>query len=217
MNYIDQKLSDYCEAYSSAEPEYLKEISRQTYLTQINPRMLSGHLQGRFLKMITQLLHPQNILEIGTYTGYSAICMAEGMMENCKLDTIEVNEELESVILNNIEKAGFTHKIRLHIGEALKIIPQILKTVNFDLVFIDADKENYPAYFNLLKNKLKPGAVIMADNVLWSGKVTDPNERKTDPETMAIHQFNEMVAADNSFDNVMLPLRDGITLARKKI
>ncbi len=216
MNYIDSKLSDYCETYSSAEPKCLKEISRQTHLTQINPRMLSGHLQGRFLKMIVQMLQPKNILEIGTYTGYSAICMAEGLKSGCKIDTIEFNEELESDILNNIETAGLKNKIRLHIGDALKIIPQILETVHFDLVFIDADKQNYPQYFNLLKDKLKSGAVIMTDNVLWSGKVIDTYELQNDLETKIIHQFNEMIVADNSFETILLPIRDGISIARKK-
>ena len=215
MNYIDPKLSEYCETYSSNEPQYLKEIARQTHLTQINPRMLSGHLQGRFLKMMVQLLQPKNILEIGTYTGYSAICMAEGLKEGGKIDTIELNEELENIILDNIEKAGFKNKIRPHIGDALKIIPQILETVNFDLVFIDADKQNYPLYFNLLKDRMNPGALIIADNVLWSGKVIDADECKTDKETIAINEYNKIVAEDISFETVLLPIRDGISLARK--
>lgn len=215
MNYIDPKLSEYCEKFSSAEPQYLKEISRQTHLTQINPRMLSGHLQGRFLKMIVQLLQPKNILEIGTYTGYSAICMAEGLKEGNKIDTIELNEELEKVILNNIEKSGFKNKIRLHIGDAIKIIPQILETVNFDLVFIDADKQNYPMYFDLLKDKMKAEGVIIADNVLWSGKVIDADDSKTDNETIAINAYNKMVAENLSFETIILPIRDGISVARK--
>jgi caffeoyl-CoA O-methyltransferase len=216
MNYIDKKLTDYCEQNSSSEPGYLTEISRQTYLTQINPRMLSGHLQGRFLKMIVQLMQPINILEIGTYTGYSAICMAEALPEKGKIDTIELNEELETTIQSNIEIAGFKGKIRLHIGDALKIIPQMLETVTYDLVFIDADKQNYPAYFNLLKDKLNSGAVILSDNVLWSGKVVDDEERANDHETKIIHQFNEMLKADDSFETLILPVRDGISIARKK-
>jgi caffeoyl-CoA O-methyltransferase len=215
MNYIDKKLADYCEQNSSSEPSYLTEISRQTHLTQINPRMLSGHLQGRFLKMIVQMLQPKSILEIGTYTGYSAICMAEGLPEGGKIDTIELNEELEAPILRNIEMAGLKGKIRLHIGDALKIIPQMLETVTYDLVFIDADKQNYPAYFNLLKDKLNSGAVLLADNVLWSGKVINENERITDSETIAIHLFNTLLKESNSFETVILPIRDGITIARK--
>ena len=215
MKFIDPLLLNYCENHSSAEPQILTTISRQTHLTQINPRMLSGHLQGRFLKLITQLIGPKNVLEIGTYTGYSAICMAEAMTEKTTVHTIEVNEELEPVILANINKAGCSGKIRLHIGNALKIIPQLLESTGFDMVFIDADKENYPAYFNLLKNELKPGAIIIADNVLWSGKVLDKTERRADPETKAIHEFNEILATDTSFEKVMLPIRDGITIARK--
>lgn len=177
--------------------------------------MLSGHLQGRFLKMIVQLLQPKNILEIGTYTGYSAICMAEGLKEGNKIDTIELNEELEKVILNNIEKSGFKNKIRLHIGDAIKIIPQILETVNFDLVFIDADKQNYPIYFDLLKDKMKAEGVIIADNVLWSGKVIDADDSKTDNETIAINAYNKMIAENLSFETIILPIRDGISVARK--
>ena len=215
MKFIDPLLLEYCEAHSSAETEVLKTVSRQTHLTQINPRMLSGHLQGRFLKMITQLISPKSVLEIGTYTGYSAICMAEAMAERTTIHTIELNEELEPLILANTKKAGCSDKVNLHIGNALKIIPQLLETITFDMVFIDADKENYPAYFELLRYKLKPGATIIADNVLWSGKVLDETERLADPETMAIHEFNEMLAADTSFEKVILPIRDGITIARK--
>jgi len=216
MNYIDPKLSEYCEIYSSSEPEVLKEISRKTYLTQLNPRMLSGHLQGRMLKLITQLLKPVNILEIGTYTGYSAICMAEAISEGSMIDTIEINEELRDPILANFETAGISKKVILHIGKALKIVPELLETKEYDMVFIDADKENYPAYFNLLKDKMKKGSVIITDNVLWSGKVINKIERETDLETIAIHKFNEMMAADLSFEKIILPIRDGISIALKK-
>ncbi len=216
MNFIDQNLLDYCESYSSDEPEYLKEIHRQTYLTQINPRMLSGHLQGRFLKLIIQLCQPKRILEIGTYTGYSALCMAEGLSGDSFIDTIEVNEELEPIILKNFEKANAKPTIHLHIGNASEIILNNLKSERYDLVFIDADKQNYPVYFDLIKNLLNPGALLIADNVLWSGKVIEQNELNTDQETMAIHLFNKTIAADNSFETVMLPIRDGITIARKK-
>lgn len=216
MNYIDKKLADYCEQNSSSEPDYLKEISRQTYLTQINPRMLSGHLQGRFLKMIVQLLQPQSILEIGTYTGYSTICMAEGLPEGGKIDTIELNEELETSILRNIEMAGLNGKIRLHIGDALKIIPHMLETVTYDLVFIDADKQNYPTYFNLIKDKLRSGAVIVSDNVLWSGKVVIPEELLNDLDTQLINEYNRLLKEDTRFETIILPLRDGISIARKR-
>ncbi len=216
MNFIDQKLSEYCELQSSSEPEYLKEINRQTYLTQLNPRMLSGHTQGRFLKLIIQLCQPKHVLEIGTYTGYSAICMAEGLPSHSLIDTIELNEELESVILKNIDNAGFKSKIRLHIGNAMELLPKLLETQSYDLVFIDADKQNYPLYFECLKLKLKSGAILIADNVLWNAKVIDEHELSTDTETMAIDCFNTRLRADDSFEKIMLPIRDGITIARKK-
>jgi caffeoyl-CoA O-methyltransferase len=215
MNYIDKKLSDYCENHSSNEPDFLAEINRQTHLTQINPRMLSGNLQGQFLKLITQIIRPKRVLEIGTYTGYSAICMAQGLSKDGQIDTIEINEELESVILKNIDQSQLNDKINLHLGDALGIIDQLLKIHTYDLVFIDADKINYPNYFNLLKSHLKMGAILMADNVLWSGKIIDDFELANDVETKAIHHFNSLLKNDLSFEKVVLPIRDGITLARK--
>ena len=216
MNFISQELNEYCEKYSSEEPIVLQEISRKTYLTQLNPRMLSGHLQGRFLQLLTQIIHPVKVLEIGTYTGYSAICMAMGLSEKGFIHTIEVDEELRDGIADNFKKAGVSSKIQLHIGDALEIIPELLKDNDFDLVFMDADKENYCNYFQLLKDKLKSGAVIITDNVLWNGKILDDNELKNDPSTAAIHQFNQMLSADPSFEKVMLPIRDGISIARKR-
>jgi len=216
MNFISQNLNDYCENYSSDEPKVLQEIARNTYLTQLNPRMLSGHLQGRFLQLITQIINPKNVLEIGTYTGYSAICMAMGLGEKSVLHTIEIDEELKDGILENFEKAGVSSKIQLHIGNGLEIIPELLKDNDFDLIFMDADKENYCAYFLLLKDQLKSGAVIITDNVLWNGKILDEAELKNDPSTAAIHQFNEMLSADPSFEKVVLPIRDGISIARKR-
>ena len=216
MNFISQNLNDYCENYSSDEPKVLQEIARNTYLTQLNPRMLSGHLQGRFLQLITQIINPKNVLEIGTYTGYSAICMAMGLGEKSVLHTIEIDEELKDGILENFEKAGVSSKIQLHIGNGLEIIPELLKDNDFDLIFMDADKENYCAYFLLLKDQLKSGAIIITDNVLWNGKILDEEELKNDPSTAAIHQFNEMLSADPSFEKVVLPIRDGISIARKR-
>ncbi len=216
MNFISQNLNDYCENHSSEEPKVLQEIARKTYLTQLNPRMLSGHLQGRFLQLLTQIINPKNVLEIGTYTGYSAICMAMGLSEKSVLHTIEIDEEMRDGILDNFEKAGVSSKIQLHIGNGLEIIPELLKDNNFDLIFMDADKENYCAYFLLLKDQLKSGAVIITDNVLWNGKILDEAELKNDPSTAAIHQFNEMLSADPSFEKVVLPIRDGISIARKR-
>jgi len=216
MNFISQELNEYCEKHSSEEPNVLQEIARKTYLTQLNPRMLSGHLQGRFLQLLTQIINPVKVLEIGTYTGYSAICMAMGLHEKGFIHTIEVDEELRDGIANNFEKAGVNNKIQLHIGDALEIIPELLKYNEFELVFMDADKENYCNYFLLLKDKLKTGTVIITDNVLWNGKILDDSELKNDPSTAAIHQFNEMLSSDPSFEKVVLPVRDGISIARKR-
>lgn len=216
MNFISQNLNDYCENHSSEEPKVLQEIARKTYLTQLNPRMLSGHLQGRFLQLLTQIINPAKVLEIGTYTGYSAICMAMGLGEKSVLHTIEIDEELRDGILDNFEKADVSIKIQLHIGNGLDIIPELLKDNDFDLVFMDADKENYCAYFLLLKDQLKSGAVIITDNVLWNGKILDEAELQNDPSTAAIHQFNEMLSADPNFEKVVLPIRDGISIARKR-
>jgi caffeoyl-CoA O-methyltransferase len=216
MNFISPNLNDYCENHSSDEPKVLQEIARKTYLTQLNPRMLSGHLQGRFLQLLTQIINPVKVLEIGTYTGYSAICMAMGLGEKSVLHTIEIDEELLDGILENFEKAGVSSKIQLHIGNGLDIIPELLKDNDFDLIFMDADKENYCAYFLLLKDQLKSGAVIITDNVLWNGKILDEAELKNDPSTAAIHQFNEMLSSDQNFEKVVLPIRDGISIARKR-
>ena len=212
---MEKSLNEYCENYSSKESTVLKEINRQTHLTQINARMLSGHLQGQFLKMIVQMHKPKRILEIGTYTGYSAIAMAQSSNEDTILDTIEVNEELESVIINNLTKSNLIHKVKLHIGDAQQIISELTSKYSYDLIFIDADKINYPNYFHLLNPTIKPGAMILADNVLWSGKVIDDIERQTDEETIAIHHFNTLIAEDKSFEKVILPIRDGLTIAIK--
>jgi len=216
MNNLDPRIIDYCESLSSPEPHVLKEIYRQTFLTQINPRMLSGHLQGRLLKLITQLLRPQHILEIGTYTGYSAIAMAEGLREGSTIDTIERDEELKDTILKNFNSVGVLHKVTLHIGQALDIVPKLVVLKPYELIFIDADKENYSAYFDMVKNKLKKGSVIIADNVLWSGKVIDQYQLTNDMETKAIHEFNKRLADDETFETIVLPIRDGISIAIKK-
>ena len=216
MNFIDPKLLEYCEEHSSEEAFELKELARQTHLRQINPRMLSGHLQGELLKILTLLIQPTNVLEIGTFTGYSAICIAKQLKPGAHLHTLEVDEELREEILSNFEKAGVSDQTTLHIGNALEIIPSLASNLEFDLVFIDADKENYPQYFTMLKKNLRSGAVFIADNVLWSGKVLHREEGLLDTDTAAIHAFNEAVAKDPEFEKVMLPIRDGITIARKK-
>jgi predicted O-methyltransferase YrrM len=175
--------------------------------------MLSGQLQGRMLSMLSHMIQPKRILEIGTYTGYSAICMAEGMQEDGKLITLDINEELEVMVRGYFEKAGLTQKIDYRIGNAMELIPEIDET--FDLVFIDADKKNYTNYFNLVFEKVRPGGFIIGDNVLWSGKVVQ-TEKKTDKDTQAILDFNRFVHEDDRVENVLFPVRDGLMVIRKK-
>jgi predicted O-methyltransferase YrrM len=211
MEYIDQKIEKYCTLHSTLESETLKMINRDTQANLLKPRMLSGHLQGRILSLISAILKPTNILEIGTYTGYSAICLAEGLTENGKLLTIEADEELETRILKNIELAEMSSKIELKIGKALEVIPTL--TQNFDLVFIDADKLNYIKYYDLVIEKLNIGGLIISDNVLWDGKVV--NDNKKDKTTQLLRQFNTHLFNDNRTQKVLLPIRDGLFVSRK--
>ena len=210
MEFLPEDIANYVGSRTSTESDLLKKIGRDTHANILKPRMLSGHVQGRFLAMISQFLKPKNILEIGTYTGYSAICLAEGLSIDGRLTTIDVNEELESRVRSYFQQAGLAEKIEYRIGSALKIIPTI--TEEFDLVFIDADKENYSTYYDLIFDKVKVGGVILADNVLWSGKVTNP---KPDKDTRAIVEFNAKVNSDSRVENLLLPLRDGIMMMRK--
>ncbi len=212
MEFLPRDISRYAEEHSSPVSETLLRIERETWLTQINPRMLSGRMQGQFLTMICRMLRPQCILEIGTFTGYSAICMAAGMPENGVLHTIEADDELEPRILDNFRLAGMADRMHLHIGNAAEIIPSM--DIRPDLVFVDADKENYQVYYELLINKMNSGSWILADNVLWSGKVTDEQERIRDHETRMIHGFNEMVRNDPRAEVLLLPLRDGLSVIR---
>lgn len=216
MNFVDENIMNYCLEHSSEQGEILNEIERQTYLKQINPRMLSGHLQGNFLKLIVSILNPKKVLEIGTFTGYSAVCIASAINEDSEFHTIEIDEELENTIITNFVNAKVEKKVKLHIGNALQLISEIHNNINFDLIFIDADKENYPEYFNLLKNKINKGGILITDNVLWSGKVLDQNQIKNDIHTKAINDFNLMLKNDYSFETVILPIRDGISLSVKK-
>lgn len=213
MEFIDNRIQDYAEANTQKESEVLGILNRDTYANVLMPRMLSGHLQGRILSLFSKMIQPRNILEIGTYTGYSALCMAEGLQEGGKLHTIDRNEELETRIRKFVSEAGFEDKIELHIGNALDIIPTLDK--EFDMVFIDADKENYLNYYKLLIDKLPSGAVIIADNVLWSGKVLDENELKNDEETRVLNEFNHFVTHDERVENVLFPVRDGLMVVRK--
>ncbi len=209
---IDPKIETYIEDHTTPETEVLKDLNRQTHLRTFYPRMLSGHIQGKFLEMVCQMIQPKRVLEIGTFTSYSAIAMVQGMPDNALIFTIEVNEEMESFIQEFITKSGMDKKIRLLMGNALEIIPTLDDV--FDLVFIDADKEQYVAYYKLAKEKLRPGGFIIADNVIWSGKVLEKSS-KTDKETQSIVAFNEFVKNDPDVEQVMLSIRDGLLLIRK--
>ena len=211
MNFIDDKLLEYAEKHTSGESEVLMELNRETHAHVLSPRMLSGHLQGRFLSMISHMIKPQYILEIGTYTGYSAICLSEGLQPHGKLITIDINEELEDLVKKYFEKAGITHKTEVLVGDARTIIPTL--HMNFDLVFIDADKINYSKYYDLVLPLVNKGGYILADNVLWSGNVIKNDVE--DEDTKAIIAFNKKVADDPTVEKIMLPVRDGITIMRK--
>ena len=213
MEFITKDLSDYCENNTSPETDILAQLNRETYLKVVSPRMLSGHLQGRFLSFISKLQQPKLIVEIGTYTGYSALCLAEGLAENGKLISIDVNEETSAFAKSFIEKTAYTNKIELVLADAKDYIPTIKEEI--DLVFIDADKKNYLNYYHLVIDKLKSGGLIIADNVLWSGKITMP-ENEMDKETLALHQFNQFVQQDSKVENILLPIRDGLMVVRKK-
>lgn len=209
---VNNKIEDYIRKNSSKEPEILKDLNKETYLKVLNPRMLSGHIQGRFLSIITKLIKPKKILEIGTYTGYSAICMAEGLIENGIIHTIDINEELVSIQNKYFAKSKCNNSIIQHVGDARNIIKSINE--KFDLVFLDADKENYIEYYELVIEKVKKGGLIIADNVLWTGKVVEP--KKDDDElTQYLIDFNKMINEDDRVENIILPLRDGLNVILK--
>jgi caffeoyl-CoA O-methyltransferase len=214
MDFLSDDLQNYCEQHSSNEPDVLKKLNRQTHAQVLQPRMLSGHLQGRFLAMISQLVQPKTILEIGTYTGYSALCLAEGLEEGGKLITIDVNPELEDMVHQYIEEAGMQNKVQMIIGDAYQIIRTLPQT--FDLVFIDADKASYSKYYDLVIERLNPGGLILADNVLWSGKIVEEKALAKDKDTQLLDAFNKKVKADPRVECMLLPLRDGMMMVRKK-
>jgi caffeoyl-CoA O-methyltransferase len=213
MEFISPDLLAYCEIHTSEEDELLRHVTRETQAKVLMPRMLSGHLQGKTLELLVKLLQPKTILEIGTFTGYSGICMARGLGKDGKLITIDINDELEPMVRGFFAKGGLTDQIDYRLGNALEIIPTL--EGNFDLVFIDADKINYINYYNLVVERLNPGGVILADNVLWSGKVVTTPGQKIDKDTKMILDFNQMVQQDKRVENVLLPIRDGLMLARK--
>lgn len=210
MEFLDENILRYAEAHSGKENELLYRINRETHISVLKPRMLSGHLQGRILAMISKMIKPELILEIGTFTGYSALCLAEGLSKNGKLITIDVNEELEDRVRGYFKDSEFAKRIDYRIGDAKKIIPTLNEAI--DLVFIDADKEGYTLYYDLVIDKLTTGGFILADNVLWSGKVLDA---KPDKDTVAIIEFNRKVSEDPRVEHVLMPIRDGIMLLRK--
>lgn len=213
MEFLDKDLMDYVEQHTSPEPELLSKINRDTHAHVLMPRMLSGHLQGRVLAALSHMIKPARVLEIGTYTGYSALCMAEGLNDKGELHTIDINEELEAKVKGFFQESPFSRQIRYHIGNALEIIPTLNE--KWDLVFIDADKKNYAAYYDLVIEQVNTGGFIIADNVLWSGKVLKEGEKKPDKDTQAILDFNKKVHDDPQVENVLFPIRDGLMVLRK--
>jgi len=213
MDFLSPELQRYVTEHTSVESELLKRLNRDTHLHVMKPRMLSGHVQGRFLAMLSHMIRPKQILELGTYTGYSALCLAEGLAPGGMLHTIDVNEELEEMVRGYFKEAGAEDKINYYIGNALEIIPGL--NYQFDLVFIDADKLNNARYYDLTLDKVVPGGFILIDNVLWSGKVVQQT-LKTDKDTQAVLDFNRKIQEDERVENILLPLRDGLMLVRKK-
>ena len=211
MHFLSNELENYIENSSENEPELLNALSRETHLKVIQPRMITGHFQGRVLSMLSKIINPKNILEIGTYTGYSALCLAEGLQEDGQLHTIDINEELTDFQRKYFDKSGFGSQIIQHTGDALKIIPKL--DMLFDLVFIDAEKREYIKYFKAIMEKTKSGSVILSDNVLWSGKVVAAVDDK-DKATKVLLEYNQMLKEDPRIETVLLPIRDGLTLSR---
>jgi predicted O-methyltransferase YrrM len=213
MEFISKKLDDYVCEHSEHEPQLLYDLNRDTHLSVLRPRMLSGHFQGRVLSMLSHMIKPKNVLEIGTYTGYSALCFAEGLAENGKITTIDKNEELEDFVKGYVSKSEFKNQIKCVIGDAMDLVPSMNE--RFDLVFIDADKSNYINYYNMVMDKLSIGGYIIIDNVLWSGKVLEDVE-PNDKDTEVLKELNKMVHKDPRVQEVLLPIRDGLLVIRKK-
>ena len=213
MYFLPEAIDNYVVAHSEQEPELLQQLTRETYQKVLQPIMLSGPYQGRVLSMISKLIQPESILEIGTFTGYSTLCLAEGLTKSGVIHTIDINEELVDFQRKYFDKSGYGSQIIQHIGNALEIIPNLEKT--FDLIFIDADKPNYSNYFNLIIDKLVPRGIILSDNVLWHGKVVEPLAEK-DLSTKAVLDYNNLLKNDDRIETVILPIRDGLTISRKK-
>ncbi len=213
MDFNSDKINDYIEEHSQAEPELLKQLNRETWQKVLAPRMLSGHLQGRVLSMLSKLISPKNILEIGTYTGYSALCLAEGLQNDGEVHTIDINEELYDFQRRYFDASDYGDRIIQHLGNALDIIPKL--DMSFDLVFIDADKSNYLNYLEIILPKLKKGSVILSDNVLWSGKVIE-ELKEGDKDTQVLIEYNKALNEHSKLETVLLPIRDGLTISRVK-
>lgn len=213
MSFIPENIDQYVVKHSQQEPTLLQQLNKETWQKVLNPRMLSGAYQGRILSMISKLIQPKNVLEIGTYTGYSALCLAEGMQKSGLLLTIDKNEELESFSRKYFDKSDYKNQIKQLVGNALEIIPTI--NMKFDLVFIDADKSNYVNYFNLIIDKMNSGGVILSDNVLWSGKIVEKLDSK-DLDTNSLMVYNKLLNSDDRLETVLLPIRDGLTISRVK-
>ncbi len=214
MEFIDKELNRYCEEHTSEEDALLKKITRTTQAKVLLPRMISGHFQGKFLELVSKMIRPKRILELGTYTGYSAICMARGLDKDGTLTTIDINDELETMVRGFFDESGMGSQIDYRLGNAMEILPELEGP--FDLVFIDADKVNYSNYFDMLIDKISSGGFILADNVLWSGKVLSPLTKKSDADTVALIEFNKKIQEDPRVENALLPLRDGVMMLRKK-
>lgn len=211
MDFLAKPIQDYAEKFTSPEPEVLAALNRETWLKVLYPRMLSGHLQGRVLSFFSRMLRPRRVLEVGTYTGYSAICLAEGLTEDGQLTTLDIDPALEQYIAPAVARAGYQDKIKFLAGDAMQLIPTLNET--WDLVFLDADKEHYCDYYEMVVPRLRSGGVILADNVLWSGHVLEDNS--TDKETLGLQAFARKVQADERVTHVLLPVRDGIMLIMK--
>ena len=211
MHFLSDSLQQYLTDHSENEPGYLADLSRETHLKVLQPRMITGHYQGRVLSMLSKIIMPQRILEIGTYTGYSALCLAEGLPNTGELHTIDINEELVDIQRKYFDQSGFSNQIIQHTGNALELVPEL--QMEFDLVFIDAEKKEYQRYFEVVLPKTRPGSIILSDNVLWSGKVVEPLD-PSDKATKALLDYNKMLKEDPRIETVMLPVRDGLTLSR---
>jgi len=206
-------LEEYMSAHIEPESALLRDIYRETNLRLLNPRMASGHIQGRLLRMLVTMIRPQLVLEVGTFTGYATLCMAEGLPQGGMIHTVEIDDELEDFILKGFDRSPYRDRIQLHIGNALNVVPAL--GLRFDMIFLDGEKREYPDYYNALLEYLKPGGYMIADNTLWDGHVTDP-DYDSDPQTVAVRRFNDMVRADERVEVAMIPIRDGLTIIRKK-